>query len=195
MSNLSLSPSEIRLATATLACIAALLPTIYLLRSSNKPPRDSTPHMRTFRKFIAAYPTLRPQALAAHASADFTHTVLPSSLNLPSRGLEPFQQHAAMIFSLFSDFSMVPQPEGSPRAVHFCADTGTVVAHCRMGGRVDTASEKGRVLVEGGVLEWWTECVLFVRMSGDGGSVVEVREFVDSGRAGELKGRLSGVLG
>ena len=49
-------------------------------------------------------------------------------------------------------------------------------------------------LVSQGLTEWWTECALMVRISKDGKRVVEVREFVHSAKAEELKRRLTGVL-
>jgi hypothetical protein len=99
-----------------------------------------------------------------------------------------------MIFSLFNSFSMIPQANSTGENVHFCPKTNTVVAHCKMGGRVNGENEKGRQLVEAGYEEWWTECVLFVKMSQDGTRIEEVREFVDSKKAEELQRRLSGVL-
>jgi hypothetical protein len=45
-----------------------------------------------------------------------------------------------------------------------------------------------------GLSEWWTECVLFVRMSKDGKRIEEVEEFVDSAKAEELQKRLGNVL-
>lgn len=99
-----------------------------------------------------------------------------------------------MIFSLFSDFQMIPQAKGTGAAVHFSADTNTVIAHCKMGGKVNEESEMGAKLLASGLSEWWTECVLFVRMSTDGKQIVEVSEFVNSAKAEELQRRLSGVL-
>jgi hypothetical protein len=189
MSTLKFTPSELRLATLTLCSLATLLPTLYFLWPSR--PQSSTQHVRTFEAFIKSYSTLRPQALTTHASRDFTHSGLPTSLNMPTRTLRPFQTHAALVFSLFSDFQMLPLPNGAGDAVHFCKETNTVVAHCRMGGRVDVESEMGAKL---GLEEWWTEGVLFVRMSEDGKRVEEVREFVHSARAEEMVKRLGDVL-
>lgn len=191
MSQLKFSSSEIRLATGALATIAALVPTLYFLRSARK---ESTEHLNTFKKFIESYSTLRPEALTANATWDFKHTVLPASLGLPSRTLAPFKQHAGMIFSLFADFHMIPQSDFSCGAVHLSKDTSTVIAHCKMGGKVNTESEMGAKLVASGITEWWTECVLFVQMSADGKRIEEVREFVNSAKAEELQKRLSGVL-
>ncbi|KAJ4291699.1 hypothetical protein N0V90_009594 [Kalmusia sp. IMI 367209] len=187
MSNLQITHSEIRLATATLAALSVLVPTVYFFRRPK--PQESIPHLQTFRKLLGAYTTLRPAALGANASPTFSHIVLPLSLDLPPRSLENFQQHAAMIFSLFKNFKMVPQGQ-----VHFSKETDTVIAHCKMGGQVNGKSEKGQVLIDGGVTEWWTECVLFVKMSPDGRRIVEVREFVNSAKAEELQKRLSGIL-
>jgi len=210
MSTFHFSSSEVRFATAALAAASVLLPTLYFLRSSsdsssNKSTKNtknssangkalsvtksSSPHLQTFNHLLHAYTTLRPAALGTHATSSFTHTVLPLSLGVPPRNLASFQHHATLIFGLFADFRMEPQG-----AVHVCTATNTVIAHCRMGGTVNKESEKGRVLVEGGIEEWWTECVLFVEMSGDGRRVEGVREFVDSGKAGELQEKLSGIL-
>lgn len=187
MSSLHITNSEIRLATATLAALSVLVPTIYYFRGGK--PQEKTVHLQTFRKLLKAYTTLRPAALGANASKDFSHTVLPLSLNLPPRSLENFQQHAVMIFSLFEDFKMAPHGQ-----VHFSKETDTVIAHCRMGGKVDQTSEKGRILVDGGITEWWTECILFVQMTPDGTKVVELKEFVNSAKAEELQRKLSGIL-
>jgi hypothetical protein len=191
-SSLNFSQSEIRFATATLASVLILVPSFYYLR--REIPLEETPHVRTFRKYIKAYSTKRPQALAANASVDFTHVVLPSALQIPTRTLDPFKMHAGMIFSLFENFDMLPQSQGPQGNVHFCKETNTVIAHCRMGGKVNAQSEKGKLLIEQGVKEWWTECVLFVRMDEGGRKVMEVREFVNSAKAEELKKRLEGIF-
>jgi hypothetical protein len=94
-----------------------------------------------------------------------------------------------MIFSLFENFKMAPHGE-----VHFSKETDTVIAHCKMGGKVNGASDKGKILINGGLKEWWTECVLFVKMSPDGKKIIELKEFVNSAKAEELQRRLSGIL-
>lgn len=99
-----------------------------------------------------------------------------------------------MIFSLFEEFSMTPQPQGGRDGIQFCPETNTVIAHCKMGGKVNRNSEKGRILVEGGVPEWWTECVLFVRMDTSGTRIREIREFVHSAKAQELRQRLERIF-
>jgi hypothetical protein len=192
MANLNMSSSELRIATAALAAVATIFPAYYYLRGPKK--QEATPHVKTFHKYLAAYSTLRPAALGTNASSTFTHSILPLASKLPSRPLSTFQQHAVMIFSLFENFAMIPQSDCEGQAVNFSPETNTVVAHCKMGGKVNSESEKGGQLVEAGIEEWWTECVLFVRMSGDGLRIEEVREFVDSKKAEELQIRLNGVL-
>ncbi|KAF9694085.1 hypothetical protein EKO04_007880 [Ascochyta lentis] len=192
MSNLRFSFSELRFATAALATIAALAPAVYFLLPAKK--QDSTEHVKTFKKLIRSYSTLRPEALVSTATRDFTHNVLPASLNLPSRPLAAFKGHAGMIFSLFESFEMTPQPNGNGDAVHYSKETNTVTAHCKMGGKVNAESTMGQKLIASGFAEWWTECVLFVQMSPDGKRIVEIREFVHSAKAEELQERLSGVL-
>jgi hypothetical protein len=191
MSNLAFTPSEVRFATLALTSLAALIPAIYLLWPAQK-HSSIEQHLATFNAFIKSYSTLRPQALTTHASRDFKHTGLPLSLGMPIRTLQPFQTHAAVVFSLFSDFTMIPQDNANGDAVHFSKETNTVIAHCKMGGKVNTESEMGAKLE---CSEWWTECVLFVRLSADGKRVEEVREFVDSAKAEEMRRRLGNVLG
>lgn len=69
-----------------------------------------------------------------------------------------------------------------------------MIAHYRMGGKVNSESERVVKQMHSGLEDSWTECVLFVRMSGDGKRIVEVREIVDSARAEELKRRLTEVF-
>lgn len=192
MSNLKFGHQELRFATGALATIAALAPTVYFLLPAKK--QDSTEHVKTFNKLIASYSTLRPEALVSTATRDFTHTILPASLNLPSRSVADFRSHAGVVLSLFESFEMTPQPNGVGDAVHLSIETNTITAHCKMGGKINADNPMGQKLIARGLEEWWTECVLFVKMSVDGTRIVEVREFVDSAKAQELQKRLSGVL-
>jgi hypothetical protein len=193
MSDFGFTPSEIRFATATLAAIAALAPIAYLLYPSQS--QESTAHVQTFNKFIESYATLRPQALTTYATRDFSHTSLPADLHLPTRSLQPFREHAETVFEIFSDFQVVPEDDGhGGRAVHFSKDTNTVVAHCKMGGKVNGDGQLGTQLLESRITEWWTEGVLFVKLSKDGKRVESVREFMHSKKAEELQIRLDGIL-
>jgi hypothetical protein len=89
---------------------------------------------------------------------------------------------------------MLPQSQGPQGNVHLCKKSNTVIAHCRMGGIVHGQIEKGKILIEQGLQEWWTECVLFVRMDVEGKRVVEVKEFVNSAKAEELQKLLEGIF-
>ncbi|KAF2013034.1 hypothetical protein BU24DRAFT_453304 [Aaosphaeria arxii CBS 175.79] len=196
MTNLNFTNSEIRLTTAALASVAALVPAAYFLLPKLKTLYDShqestrQQHLETFHSLLRAYSTLQPSSISALASPTFfTHTILPSSLEIPSRDLAPFTQHATQIFSLFSSFQMIPQG-----TIHFAPGSDAVIAHCKMGGTVNGESESGKKLVGGGLREWWTECVLMVRMEEGGKRITEIREFVHSAKAEELKKRIMGVF-
>jgi hypothetical protein len=147
--------------------------------------------MQTFNAFIRSYSTLRPQALTTHATRDFTHSSLPSDLELPPLPIRAFRDNMEAMFDVFSSFEVKLEDDGYGKpAVHFSRDTDTVIAHCRMGGRVNGEGDAGRGLVESGITEWWTEAVLFVKMTKDGRRVEGVREFMHSRKAEELQMRL-----
>ena len=190
MSQLNFSNSEVRFATAALTTVAALAPAWYLLGSFTK--QKPAEQIKTFDKLIQSYSARRPEALVSASTWDFEHTVLPISLGLPPRSIAPFKHHASKIFSLFSDFQMIPQENRHGNIIHFLEETNTVIAHCKMGGKVNPESEGGAKLLESGITDWWTECVLFVQLTKDGKRVVGVKEFVDSAKAEELQQRLSG---
>lgn len=191
---LHFTPSELSIATATLATIAAIAPLTYYLYPLLAPKNQ--PHMRTFNAFIKSYSTLRPQALTAHVTRDFTYSSLPLALNSPPLYARAFRNHMKTQFELFNSFKVRPEDDGyGAKAVHFSRATDTVVAHCRMGGEINGQGEIGRRLVESGVTEWWTEAVLFVKMSSDGRRVECLREFMHSSKAAELQMRLDVAVG
>ncbi|EMD63130.1 hypothetical protein COCSADRAFT_182405 [Bipolaris sorokiniana ND90Pr] len=191
---LHFSQSEIRFATAALAAIATLAPLAYHLYPSQS--QENAPHMQTFNAFIRSYSTLSPHALTTHATRDFTHSSLPSDWGLPPLPIRTFRDNMEAMFDVFSSFEVTPQDDGyGGPAVHFSRDTDTVVAHCRMGGKINNEGDRGRALEESGITEWWTEAVLFVKMSKDGRRVEGVREFMHSKKAEELQMRLETVLG
>lgn len=192
MSNLKLGSSDIRFATGVLATIAALAPTVYFLLPAKR--QGLTDHVKTFNKLIKSYSTLRPKALVATATRDFAHTILPASLNIPSRPVAVFREHAETIFSLFESSEMTPQLNQKGDSIHLSLETDTVTARCKMGEKVNAESEMGQKLDASGLTERWTECVLFVQMNPDVKRIVEVQEFVRSEKAEELQQRLSGVL-
>jgi hypothetical protein len=188
MSDPKFSSAELRLMLAAIA----LVPSVYFFWPAKK--QDSTEHVKTFNKLIKGYSTLRPEALVATATRDFAHTILPASLHIPARQVAAFRDHAETVLSIFESFEMTPQPNREGESVHLCLETSTVIAHCKMGGKVSPESELGQKLITSGLTEWWTESVLFVQMSPNGKRVIEVREFVHSVKAEELQRRLSGVL-
>ena len=193
---LRFSPSEIRLATAALMAVATLAPLAYYYLYSSSQAQENTPHMQTFHAFIRSYSTLRPQALTTNATRDFTHSSLPLDLQLPPLPVGAFRDNMEAMLDVFSSFEVKPEDDGyGASAVHFSRDTNTVIAHCRMGGKVDGEGDRGRRLVENGITEWWTEAVLFVKMSEDGKRVEGVREFMHSKKAEELQIRLDTALG
>jgi hypothetical protein len=193
MSDLGFNASEIRFATATLAAIATLVPLAYFLYQPQS--QDSTEHLETFNKFIQSYSTLRPQALTTYATHDFSHVSLPSDLHLPTRSIRPFRDHAEHVFEIFHDFQVIPEDDGyGGKAVHFSRDTNTVVAHVKMGGKINEESELGAKMASAHIEDWWTEGVFFVKLSEDGKKVEGVREFMHSKKAEELQIRLDGVL-
>lgn len=183
-----------RLLTISFAIATCLFLPYQWIRNGFPQLQDSPPHMDTFYKLLKAYSSRRPQALIANATSNFQHGVLPSNLGIPTRNLLSFKNHASIVFSLFENFRMMPLLRGGREDVHFCKDTKTVIAHCKMGGPVDQKSENGAKLVAQGVTEWWLECVMFVEMDHEGKRVVGIREFVDAAKSAELKNRLTGML-
>jgi ketosteroid isomerase-like protein len=123
--------------------------------------------------FLDSYAELSPDALLEHIAPDFTHQVLPSSLQMPVRDRKAFAAHAKGITSIFKTFAMVPQ------AVYEDIARNIVVAHCKM---IAELHELG---------PWENECVMWMQMSDDGTKIVEMREFVDSARARMLKEKLT----
>jgi len=172
-----------------LTAIAFALLGIYLFNGKPKSPTWEPQHIQTFHTLLENYSSLSPLRLTSNFAPEYTHTVLPNSLEWPRSNLANFRAHSAEIFSLFQSFKMRPTDE-----VHACLETNTVVAHCEMGGKLNSASEKGRRIIASGVEEWWTECVLFVKMDPRGGKVLEIKEFVDSVKAMELRRRSLGLF-
>ncbi|KAF2490024.1 hypothetical protein BU16DRAFT_544365 [Lophium mytilinum] len=132
--------------------------------------------------FLKDFSTLSPAIITSHCTPDFTHSISPASLALPSRNLEEFKTHSARVYSLFSTWEIVPD------TVFEDVGKSTVVAHAKMGGKV-----KGRAL--GDVDFWKNEAVFWIEMGEVEGRwmVKAVREFVDSKLGEELRRRLTGT--
>ncbi|KAF2429112.1 hypothetical protein EJ08DRAFT_591406 [Tothia fuscella] len=139
-------------------------------------PQSQSKRLNTIYAFFESYSLLSPEALLSRLSPTFTHKVLPSSLDMPLRDRSAFAGHAKGITSIFQSFAMVPQ------VVFEDPIKNVVVAHCKMVGELH------------GLGHWENECMIWCKMAQDGGSIVEMREFVDSARARLLKEKLMGMM-
>lgn len=134
-----------------------------------------SPHntrLQTITALLRGYSSLSVPTLLTRLTPDFTHRVLPSSLHIPPHDLDAFAAHARSMFSLFREFEMVPVE------VFEDAEESAVVILAKMEGVLQYGGER-----------WENECVLVVRLTADGEGVREVVEFVDSAKAGEMRGR------
>jgi hypothetical protein len=127
----------------------------------------------TIQRLLDGYSSLSVPTLLSPLSSRFTHQVLPKSLGMPVRDKDSFAQHATGIFSIFSQFSMVPQ------SINDDPSTGVVTIHAKMLGTLRKGGGG-----EGG--KWENECIMLVRLSGDGREVEAIEEFVDSAKALEM---------
>ncbi|KAK0742682.1 hypothetical protein B0T18DRAFT_289047, partial [Schizothecium vesticola] len=125
----------------------------------------------TVSSLLRGYSSLSLPTLLAPLADDFTHRVLPSSLHVPPHDLDAFVAHARSMFSIFREFEMIPVE------VFEDAEQDAVVVFAKMEG----TTKEGE--------KWENECVMLVRLTGDGEGVKEVVEFVDSKKAGEMRGR------
>lgn len=142
---------------------------------SSSSSTSQSPRLRTAYAVLDGYKHLSVSALTSPLAPNFTQTLLPSSLQQPTRDLESFTKHAGMVTSIFSSFAMLP----IPGQVYEAPEQNAVVAHCRMVGEL-----------KNGLGPWENECVIFLRFDDKGEKVVEHREFVDSARAALLREKL-----
>lgn len=142
--------------------------------SASKPKKPQSTRLQTAYRVLDAYSSLSLPAILAPLSEGFTQQVLPASLGMPCRTKPEFAKHAAGITSIFKEFAMVPQTVFEDPAEN------AVVVYCKMVGELtrDLGS-------------WENECVIWMRFSQDGRSVVEHREFVDSAKAMQMKEKLA----
>lgn len=131
---------------------------------------SKSPRIRTTEALLDGYSSLNIDELMAPLSSDFSHQVLPESLGMPVRNANQFAEHAAKIISVFSQFRM------SPKAIFEDQEQNAVVVHARMEGTLK--GSKG---------EWLNECVMIICLSEDGTRVVQIKEFVDSAKAVEMR--------
>jgi ketosteroid isomerase-like protein len=123
--------------------------------------------------FLTSYSKLSPEALLENFSPNFTHQVLPSSLNIPKRDRQAFAQHATGFTKLFKSFNMVPE------RVFEDPSSNTVIVYAKMIGELHAIGP------------WENECVLIIEMSEEGEKIERLREFVDSARANLLREKMS----
>ena len=128
---------------------------------------------RTIGALLDGYKSLSVPQLFKPLSANFTHRVLPSSLGMPPRDRESFALHAQGIFSIFTQFRMVPEE------MYEDPSRGVIIIHARMEGRL----KKGKP----GAQVWTNECVMMIRLSADGTEVEEIIEFVDSAKCIDMR--------
>lgn len=131
---------------------------------------SNSPRLKTAQALLDGYSSLNVDQLTAPLASDYTHQILPESLGVPIRHAKQFAEHAAEIFSMFSEFRM------NPKAIFEDQGQNAVVVHARMEGKLKDGEE-----------EWLNECVLIIYLSEDGSQVVKVKEFVDSAKAVELR--------
>ena len=144
-------------------------------KSSNMLFEDDKPIISdrpTIWALLEAYGSLSTTQLLDLLSPNFTHRVLPQSLDMPTRDKDTFAQHAAGIFSVFESFHMNPK---EILKMDGWKETWVVYAH--MEG-----------VMKGGKGEWKNECVLIVKVD-DRDLVEEIQEFVDSAKAVEMMKR------
>jgi len=144
--------------------------------SSSLPSPSRSTRLQTAYQVLDAYGSLSVDAMLEPLAEDFTHQVLPESLDLPRRSKEQFGRHAGGIFKSFKSFKMVPQGMFEDDA------DNAVVARCRMVGEL-----KDGITPEGKPSGWVNECVILLKMSADGKKVVEAREFVDSQKSVQMR--------
>jgi len=73
---------------------------------------------------------------------------------------------------------MIPVNNLGPERIYEDSSQGVVVIHARMEGTLRSTKQK-----------WENECVLLVKLSADGKQVQEIKEFVDSLKAMEMRAR------
>lgn len=130
--------------------------------------------LNTAYALLDAYGSLSADQIISLLDEGFQQQGLPESLGMPTRSKEEFRGHAAGITSVFSRFAMIPQ------AVYEDENENAVVVHAKMDGELN----KG----PGG--RWENECIMLLRMNEDGTKIIEIKEFVDSAKAKEMRNKV-----
>jgi hypothetical protein len=178
MQNVSDSRKIITIAAASaLGGIALIILRQWTLGAEPSRPNVSRSNrLKAAYKYLDSYRELSADALLRHLAPEFTHQVLPSSLEMAKRDRKAFSAHASGVTSIFKEFAMVPQ------VMYEDSERNVVVAYCKMIGQLN------------GLGSWENECVLFLQISDDGTKIVELKEFVDSARARLLREKLTAKL-
>jgi ketosteroid isomerase-like protein len=130
--------------------------------------------LNTAYSLLDAYGALSPDAILSHLDEDCTHQALPASLEMPPRSKEEFRGHAQGITSIFTTFAMIPQN------VYEDHDNNAVVIHAIMDGQLNKP----------GMGQWKNECIMLLRFTPDGSKITQIREFVDSAKAMEMRNKV-----
>jgi len=137
--------------------------------------KQNSQRVQTALSLLSTYGTRSTDAISAHLSKDFTHHVMPTSVGVPPRTLEKWVSDATGLLDSFKTFYVVP--------VEIYEDIirNTVIIHVEIESQLESR-------VKSSVKELGNEAVMFIKISEDQKSVVEVREFVDSAFAKEAGG-------
>lgn len=130
--------------------------------------------LNTAYSLLDAYGSLSPENILSHLDESCTHQALPESLGMQPRSKEEFRGHAQGITSIFSSFAMIPQN------VYEDEQNNAVVIHAKMDGQLNKA----------GMGQWKNECIMLLRFTPDGTKITQIREFVDSAKAMEMRNKV-----
>lgn len=130
--------------------------------------------LQTAYSLLDAYGSLNPDAILDHLDESCTHQALPESLAMPPRSKDEFRAHAQGITSIFSSFAMIPQKVYEDDA------NNAVVIHAKMDGQLNKP----------GMGQWKNECIMMLRFTPDGHKITQIREFVDSAKALEMRNKV-----
>ena len=107
----------------------------------------------TARAALASYSALQVEASSNYPDHNFTHKILPSSLEMASRDMETFKTHAERVTSVFESFAMVPQ------SIFEDPVQNMVIVRGKMIGELTDLGP------------WENECIIFMKISDDGRKV------------------------
>lgn len=138
---------------------------------------DRSERLRTAHALLESLSALSADAILQHLAPNFTHQILPQSLQIPARSRDEFAVHAQRITSIFSKFQMIPQ------SIFEDEDRNSVIIYARMVGELNF-----------NLGHWENECIHMLKMSEDGTKVVEHKEFVDSARANLLQEKIGAAM-